>query len=367
VSHKITRLGPSRVRRTNTVSATILGTGSGTAEGSGGNVLHDDGTWQRQTWKEAVRVATTGNVTIATALNAGDTIDGVTLAAGDRVLVRAQTAGEENGIYTVAASPTRVTDFDDGTEVLGTVVAVTAGSTLAGKLYRTTNTTEPTIDTDAITFADYGAATSDHIADTSDAHDASAISIADSGDFFTATEVEAALAELGAAIFNPGIVRSSDVVGDPAGVSMSNANQAVFVRWMGTGSISKIGVQVIVSSGNVCAAVYAPTDGTGLNSGLGRDAKPGARKATTGSTACPASGYAELSLGGSVTIEPGDWLGFSADNTTATFIMIDDGGAGLVTNLFKGLRYYRGVFTLPDPASPEAAAMLRAPFAIGVP
>jgi hypothetical protein len=154
VSKKITRLGPSRVRRVNTVSATLLGSGAGTAEGSGGNVLHDDGTWQRQTWKEAVRVATTGNVTISTALNAGDTIDGVTLAAGDRVLVRAQTAGEENGIYTVSATPTRVTDFDDGTEVLGTIVHVIEGTALSGKTYRVTNTTAPVIDTDDVTFTE---------------------------------------------------------------------------------------------------------------------------------------------------------------------------------------------------------------------
>jgi hypothetical protein len=148
---------------------------------------------------------------------------------------------------------------------------------------------------------------------------------------------------------------------------MSNSNQAAFVRWHGAGVITAIAVQVIVSSGNICAAVYAPTGGTGLNNGLGRDAGPGARKATTGSIACPASGFASLSLGGSIRIDPGDWMGFSADNTSATFIMIDDGGSGLVSDTFKGLRYYKGVFTLPDPASPDGRAMLRFPFAIGIP
>jgi len=170
-----------------------------------------------------------------------------------------------------------------------------------------------------------------------------------------------------AELYRPGIIRTSDTVGDPAGKPMSNANQSAWVRWHGTGTITAIGIEVIVSSGNICAAVYSPTNGTGYRDGLGRDAKPGVRKATTGSIACPASGYRELSLGGSVDIEAGDWLGFSADNTTATFIMIDDGGGGLVSNTFKGLRYYRGVFTLPDPATPDAAAMLRFPFAIGVP
>jgi hypothetical protein len=213
-----------------------------------------------------------------------------------------------------------------------------------------------------------GADLTAHTGDASDAHDASAISLADSADLYdTVTEVEAALALLGADMYVPGIISTSVTVGDPAGNPMSNANQASWIRWRGTGTITKIGIQVVVSSGNICAAVYSPTGGTGHSSGQGRDAKPGARKATTGSIACPAAGYRELDLGGSVVIEPGDWFGFAADNTTATFIMIDDGGGGLVSNLFKGLRYYRGVFTLPDPATPDAAAMLRAPFAIGVP
>jgi len=50
------------------------------------------------------RVASTANVAIATGLENGDTIDGVTLATGDKVLLKDQTAGEENGCYTVVSS-----------------------------------------------------------------------------------------------------------------------------------------------------------------------------------------------------------------------------------------------------------------------
>lgn len=67
--------------------------------------------------KASVRAATTANITIATALNAGDVIDGVTLANGDRVLVKDQTLKKENGIYVVAASPARATDADISAEV----------------------------------------------------------------------------------------------------------------------------------------------------------------------------------------------------------------------------------------------------------
>ena len=54
--------------------------------------------------KQSVRVASTANVAIATALEAGDVIDGVTLVAGDRVLLKNQTTTSENGIYVAVAS-----------------------------------------------------------------------------------------------------------------------------------------------------------------------------------------------------------------------------------------------------------------------
>jgi hypothetical protein len=73
--------------------------------------------------KRSVRAATTGPVTLATALEAGDTIDtNVTLAIGDRVLVKDQATASQNGIYVVKASgaPDRATDAN-GTADTGTV------------------------------------------------------------------------------------------------------------------------------------------------------------------------------------------------------------------------------------------------------
>lgn len=54
--------------------------------------------------KQSVRVASTANVAIATGLEAGDTIDGITLVAGDRVLLKNQTTTSQNGIYVAVAS-----------------------------------------------------------------------------------------------------------------------------------------------------------------------------------------------------------------------------------------------------------------------
>jgi hypothetical protein len=84
-------------------------------------------------YKTSCRVATTANITIATALNSGDTIDGTVLANGDRVLVWKQTTTKENGIWVVAASPARATDADAENELSGgTRVRIESGTLYGG-------------------------------------------------------------------------------------------------------------------------------------------------------------------------------------------------------------------------------------------
>lgn len=91
-------------------------------------------------WKEPVRAATTTNGTLATAYENGDVIDGITLATGDRILLKDQTTGAENGIYTVNASgaPTRATDMDVAAEANNATVLIEAGTVNAGDIYTQT-------------------------------------------------------------------------------------------------------------------------------------------------------------------------------------------------------------------------------------
>jgi len=109
---------------------------------------------------ESVKAATTANITLATDVENGDTLDGVTLATGDRILVKNQTTKAENGIYVVAASgaPTRATDFDTAAEVdSGDFVFVDQGTTYANTGWVQINT-PATIGTDAIEFVQFSGA-----------------------------------------------------------------------------------------------------------------------------------------------------------------------------------------------------------------
>lgn len=82
----------------------------------------------------AVRVRSTANVVIATALENGDTLNGLSLVTGDRVFLGSQTAPAENGIYVVPASgaASRATDADTAAKLARCEFLVLAGTVGAG-------------------------------------------------------------------------------------------------------------------------------------------------------------------------------------------------------------------------------------------
>lgn len=203
--------------------------------------------YQARDPKDSVRVATTANIT----LSGAQTIDGISVVAGNRVLVKNQTTGSQNGIYLCASGAwTRTTDANTSAKVTPQMyVRVEEGTANVGKAFYLSNTGTVTLGTTALTFADAGgsgavssvftrtgavvaasgdytatqitntpagniaattaqaaineldtekAAASDltaHTGDTSDAHDASAISFVPAGTI-AATDVQAAIEEV---------------------------------------------------------------------------------------------------------------------------------------------------------------------------
>jgi hypothetical protein len=127
--------------------------------------------------------------------------------------------------------------------------------------------------------------------------------------------------------------------------AVSGSNHTIYQRVMGSGSISKIGVWVKASSGNISVSVYS-------NSGVGSAAVPSSRTATSGAVACPAIGYSEISLGGTVTVKDGDWMAISADNVTATFACpLSD--SGTFNDWGKGIQYAQSS-AHPSPSTPSS-------------
>lgn len=134
-------------------------------------------------WKESVRVATTADLDATRTsntltanfngdLNTGGGIDGLTdLAVNDRVLVKDEGAGEDNGIYTItdlgsASTPwtmDRTSDADTDAEVTsGLTVHITEGTENGNKNYQLTTDDPITLNTTSLTFEELTAAASDH-------------------------------------------------------------------------------------------------------------------------------------------------------------------------------------------------------------
>ena len=136
----------------------ITGLGEPTSAQDAATKSYVDTTVQGIDWKASVRAATTANVTLASALENGDTLDGVVLATGNRVLVKDQSTGSENGIYVVKSSgaPDRSTDADLAAEVTSNfAVFVEEGTVNADSGFTLTNNGAVTIGTTALTFTQF--------------------------------------------------------------------------------------------------------------------------------------------------------------------------------------------------------------------
>ena len=116
--------------------------------------------------------ATTGNIDLTADLENGDTIDGVTLVTGDRVLVKDQSTASQNGLYTVVSSGTasRDTQFNTIDELSGQMIVVNQGTANDNKIFLCTTNNTASLGSDSITYnvitpSNVGTVTSIGIAD----------------------------------------------------------------------------------------------------------------------------------------------------------------------------------------------------------
>jgi hypothetical protein len=213
----------------------ITNLGAPSASGDAANKGYVDDKVAGLSWKDEVRVATTAAGTLASSFENGDSVDGVTLSTGDRILIKDQAAGAENGIYTVNASgaPTRATDADTAAEIQGAAVYVVSGTTNAGTRWVNSNTGTITLGTTALTFAQFGGGASYTAGD---------------GLTLTANDFDVNVGN--------GIIISSDAVAvDPAVVVRK------FAASVGNGSLTTITVTHNLNTLDVQVEIYAVSGG----------------------------------------------------------------------------------------------------------
>lgn len=252
--------------------------------------------------KGSVKVATTANIT----LSGTQTIDGVALSVGDRVLVKNQTTASENGIYVVASSGwSRATDADENAEVTsGMFTFVEQGSVNSDTGFVLTTDGTITVGSTNLEFTLFSASgtliAGDGLSkngDTLEVNVANGLQIA-------SDNVELASSVAGDGLtFSSGVI---DVVGTTNRIDVSANAIDISTSYIGQTSITTLGtITAGTWQGDVIGTIYG---GTGLNS------------YTTGDIlyASASNTLAALSLGTSGKI-------LQSDGTNVTYGDIDGG------------------------------------------
>jgi hypothetical protein len=133
----------------------ITGLGTPTADADAVTKSYVDAIAQGIDAKASCVAATTTNIT----LSGTQTIDGIAVSAGDRVLVKDQSTSANNGIYLASASSwTRTTDADAWTELVAAYTFIEGGTVNGSNGFICTVAAGGTLGTTAITFAQFSGA-----------------------------------------------------------------------------------------------------------------------------------------------------------------------------------------------------------------
>jgi phage-related tail fiber protein len=198
-------------------------------------------------WKQNVRVASTANMAVASAVINGASVDGVTLATGDRILLKNQTTASENGIYIVAASgaAARAEDANTSAEVRNMIVRVESGTVHGDQMWQLT-TDNPTLGTTSLTFTQFTGGGAAYVA-------GSGLTESPAGTFNVGAGSGISVAADAVAIDTAVVVRKF------AANCVATTNPQTFAHGLGTAD-----VQVMVKEGNTVVYPDVEVDATNV-------------------------------------------------------------------------------------------------------
>lgn len=145
-----------------TMSGPLLLAGAPTLSNEAATKQYVDNAMLGLSVKDPVVAATTGPGNLATDFEDGESLDSVTLATGDRILIKDQADPTENGIYVVAASgaPSRSSDADTWAELVQAYILVLQGAVNSATGWLCTIAPGGTLGVDPVTWAQFSSSIS---------------------------------------------------------------------------------------------------------------------------------------------------------------------------------------------------------------
>jgi hypothetical protein len=206
-------------------------------------------------WKDSCRVSTQGNINLAAP---GSTIDGITMATNDRVLVRSQSTAADNGIYiwNGAATPaTRSLDANTAAELEQAVTTVEEG-TNAGSTYRQTSVNF-TLGSGAVTWTSFGTS-----APSASETTAGIAELATQGETDTGTDDLRIVTPLKLANYSGRKLKFAQLIGDGSATSYTvthnlNTRDVTVAVYLNSGTYEEVIVDVQRGTVNAVTLIFA--------------------------------------------------------------------------------------------------------------
>lgn len=213
-------------------------------------------------WKDSVRAASTANVTVS---SAPSTLDSITLAANDRVLLKNQTTSSENGIYVYAstgAALVRAADANTANELEQAVTGVEEGSANADTTWRQTSVNF-TLGSGSVTWEAFATAVPSASTST-----AGKVQLAQASDVTTGTSTTLAVTPAALAGSSLILKKITGTIGDNSATSftvdVSAINSRVFVvELYDAVTFKKIDADVTHTSATVLTVAFATAPASG--------------------------------------------------------------------------------------------------------
>lgn len=233
----------------------LLNLPNGVADGDAATVGQLKAAIEGLAWKTNARVSTAANINLAAP---GATIDGITMVSGDRVLVKAQTAAAQNGIYIwngAAVPMTRSLDTSTVAELEQAVVTVEEG-TAAGSSFRQTQINF-TLDTGDVLWTGFGSS----VASASESVSGS-VELATQVEVDTGTDDQRAITPLKLATWAGRLRKFTQDIGDGSATSYTvthnfGSRDVKVDVYRNSGNYDSVGVEVRHTSINAITIVFS--------------------------------------------------------------------------------------------------------------